>query len=224
MTFVPFCGNSFMGTFRLIIKQMRQRALGTWLTLLSVLLGVALAISILLLRDAGQAFFGQTDYGYDVLVGIGEGSPTQLVMNTVYHIDRSPGNVPYWVYERLNTQVREPRGSKEFDMCRHVKRAIPTAVGDTYQGRPIIGTLPKFFISLKDLEQQAGDLLQRQLDLSNQDVTNAAAAASRQTELGPALSKLKDQIIHVDQEQVPLVDAQAGETKWKYGAAGDGDL
>jgi putative ABC transport system permease protein len=89
-----------MGTFELILKQMRQRALGTWLTLLSVLLGVALAISILLLRDAGAALFGQTAYGYDVLVGIGKGSATQLVMNTVYHIDKSPGNVPYWVYEQ----------------------------------------------------------------------------------------------------------------------------
>ena len=211
-----------MGTLQLIIKQMRQRALGTWLTLLSVLLGVALAISILLLRDAGQALFGQTDYGYDVLVGIGEGSPTQLVMNTVYHIDRSPGNVPYWVYERLNTQVREPRGSKEFDMRRHVKRAIPTAVGDTYKGRPIIGTLPKFFISLSDLEQQAADLVQKEIDLSNQDSSDAEKAAARQSDVGAALSKLKDQIIHVDQDQVPLIDAQSDDTKWKYGAPATG--
>src|SRR5216684_2230193 len=99
-----------MGTLQLVIKQMRQRALGTWLTLLSVLLGVALAISILLLRDAGKALFGQTEYGYDVLIGVGKGSPTQLVMNTVYHIDKSPGNMPYWVYEQLNAQGRRPRG------------------------------------------------------------------------------------------------------------------
>jgi putative ABC transport system permease protein len=103
-------------------------------------------------------------------------------------------------------------------MRRHVKRAIPTAVGDTYQGRPIIGTLPKFFISLKDLEEKAANLVNQQIELSSKDSTNAAAAASRQADLAPALSKLKEQIIHVDQEQVPLVDAQAGETKWKYGA------
>ena len=32
-----------MNLLQLVLKQMRQRALGTWLTLLSVLLGVALA-------------------------------------------------------------------------------------------------------------------------------------------------------------------------------------
>src|SRR5579864_9431116 len=136
-----------MGTLRLVLKQMRQRALGTWLTLLSVLLGVALAISILLLRDAGQALFGQTEYGFDVLVGIGMGSSTQLVMNTIYHIDKSPGNIPYWVYEAFNAP-RPPPGSKEFNFHKHVRVAVPTAVGDTYQGRPIVGTLPKMFVSL----------------------------------------------------------------------------
>src|SRR6478736_4619434 len=122
-----------MNLFQLILKQMRQRALGTSLTLLSVLLGVALAVSILLMRSAGAALFGQTDYGYDVLVGVGKGSPLQLTLNTVYHIDVSPGNIPYWKYEILNTQDRPPRGSKEFNYNAHVRSAVPIAVGDTYK-------------------------------------------------------------------------------------------
>ena len=69
-----------MNLFQLVFKQMRQRALGTWLTLLSVLLGVALAVSIFLMRKAGSALFGQTDYGYDVLVGVGKGSPLDLTL------------------------------------------------------------------------------------------------------------------------------------------------
>ena len=100
-----------MNLFQLVFKQMRQRALGTWLTLLSVLLGVALAVSIFLMREAGSALFGQTEYGYDVLVGIGKGSPLQLTLNTVYHIDKSPGNVPYWVYETLDSQDRPHAGA-----------------------------------------------------------------------------------------------------------------
>ncbi len=73
-----------MNLFQLVLKQMRQRALGTWLTLLSVTLGVALAITILILwyREAGN-LFGQKDYGYEVLIGK-QGSGTQLVMNSVY--------------------------------------------------------------------------------------------------------------------------------------------
>src|SRR4051794_26311927 len=95
-----------MNLFQLVLKQMRQRALGTWLTLLSVVLGVGLAIAVLIVRSGSEALLSQTDYGYDLIVG--KGSPTQLVLNTVYHIDKSPGNIPYSLYE----QLANPRNPK----------------------------------------------------------------------------------------------------------------
>jgi putative ABC transport system permease protein len=122
-----------MNLFQLVLKQMRQRALGSWLTILSVLLGVALATAVLLIRRESEQVFGQNDYGYDVLVGP-RGSPLQLTINTVYHIDKSPGNIPYSVYQGL-ANPRHPQ----------VKIAVPYAVGDSYKGRRIIGTLPKLF-------------------------------------------------------------------------------
>jgi putative ABC transport system permease protein len=118
---------------QLVTKQMRQRALSTWLTTLSVTLGVGLAIAILILYRQGNALFVQSDFGYDVIVGPPKGSPLQLVLNTVYQMDVSPGNVPYSVYEDL---VRNPRD---------VKIAIPYAVGDSYKNHRIIGTSPKLF-------------------------------------------------------------------------------
>src|SRR6476620_4021119 len=156
-----------MNLFQLILKQMRQRALGTALTLLSVLLGVALAVSILLMRRAGASLFGQTDFGYDVLAGVGKGSPLQLTLNTVYHIDASPGPVPYWVYETLNTQDRPPRGSSEFSYNAHVRTAVPIAVGDTYTGRPIVGTPPKMLVSLSGLRDQIDAVRTKQNALRN---------------------------------------------------------
>jgi putative ABC transport system permease protein len=123
-----------MNVFQLVLKQMRQRSLSTWLTLLSVVLGVALAISIMILRREAQTLFGQTDYGYDVLVGP-KASPLQLVLNTAYHIDRSPGMVPYTMYEGLSGP----------DYRRNVRLAVPFAVGDTYKNQRIIGTLPSLF-------------------------------------------------------------------------------
>src|SRR5215204_3093266 len=104
-----------MNLFQLVLKQMRQRALGTWLTLLSVTLGVGLAVAVLLVRRGGESLFGQTDYGYDLIIG--KGSPLQLVLNTVYHIDKSPGNIPYTLYEQLVNDRRQ------------VKIAIPIVVG-----------------------------------------------------------------------------------------------
>lgn len=122
-----------MNPFQLVLKQMRQRALGTWLTTLSILLSVALATAVLIAyRESGKVF-GQSDYGYDVLVGA-KGSKLQLVLNTVYHLDVSPGNVPYTVYEGLANPGN-----------RFVKAAVPYGVGDTYKGHRIVGTLPKLF-------------------------------------------------------------------------------
>jgi putative ABC transport system permease protein len=124
-----------MNVFELVAKQMRQRALSTWLTLLSVMLGVALIVAILILRREGNALFGQQDYGYDVLVGV-KGSPLQLTLNTIYHIDKSPGNIPYQMYVDL---------SKSRLYRRYVKQAVPICVGDSYKGLRIVGTEPSMF-------------------------------------------------------------------------------
>src|SRR5690349_10691873 len=123
-----------MNVFQLVLKQMRQRSLSTWLTLLSVILGVALAVAIMILRREAQTMFGQTDYGYDVLIGP-KASPLQLVLNTAYHIDRSPGNVPYAMYESIRGEAYR----------RSVRLAVPFAVGDSYKGQRIVGTEPSMF-------------------------------------------------------------------------------
>ncbi|MGH7178877.1 MAG: ABC transporter permease [Tepidisphaeraceae bacterium] len=122
-----------MSVIELVLKNMRQRALSTWLTLLSVVLGVGLATAVLILYRGGSVLFGQTEFGYDILMGPPKGSPLQLVMNTVYLIDQSPGVLPYAVYEDL---LRNRA---------NVKIAVPYAVGDSYKNHRIIGTLPKLF-------------------------------------------------------------------------------
>jgi len=124
-----------MNLFQLILKQMRQRALSSWLTILSVLLGVGLAVAVLICRHEGATLFGQTDYGYEILVGA-KGSPLQLTLNTVYNIDRSPGNIPYTLYEKLlHDPLYRPL----------VRLAVPTAVGDSYRGRRLVATTPAMF-------------------------------------------------------------------------------
>jgi putative ABC transport system permease protein len=122
-----------MNLFQLVFKQMRQRALSTWLTLFSILLGVALAVAIGILQREGGDLFTQKNFGYEIIVGPPKGSPTQLVLNTVYQIDQSAGNLPYSVYEDLLKNRMD------------VKHAIPIAVGDNYKGHRIIGTSPKLF-------------------------------------------------------------------------------
>ena len=118
-----------MNFLELVFKQMRQRSLSTWLTLLSVMLGVALAVAILVFLREGPKVLAQGDFGYDLIVGH-KGSGLQLVLNTVYHRDVSPGNLPWSLFDEL---VRDRP---------LVDWALPHAVGDTYKGYRIVGTLP----------------------------------------------------------------------------------
>src|SRR5438270_11121845 len=132
-----------MSLFQLVFKQMRQRALSTWLTPLSVVIGVALAVAIMILLREIDHLFGQSDFGYNVIIGPPKSSPLQLTLNTVYHLDKSPGNVPYSLYEDMVRKGKAPPGRQDYGF--YVKHAIPFMVGDSYVGRRLVGTSPQMF-------------------------------------------------------------------------------
>jgi putative ABC transport system permease protein len=131
-----------MNLFQLILKQMRQRLLSTLLTCFSILLGMTLATSILILGREAKGVFAQTNFGFDLIVGP-KASPLQLVLNTIYHIDVSPGNIPYRLYEEIATG-RSADGKPNLYHGR-VAWAVPYAVGDSYRGRRIVGTSTELF-------------------------------------------------------------------------------
>ncbi len=140
-----FCNLHFpMNLFQLVIKQMRQRALGTWLTLFSVMLGMALAVSIMIMRRESKSLFAQTDFGYDILLGPPKGSPLTLTLNTVYHMYTSPGVIPYSIYADMVRGNKPPLPGHP-DYHQYVRQAIPFMVGDSYKARRIVGTSPQMF-------------------------------------------------------------------------------
>src|SRR5437016_3633634 len=132
-----------MNVFQLVLKQMRQRSLSTWLTILSITLGVGLAIAILILQREGNKLFGQTDFGYDIIIGPPKGSPLQLTLNTVYHMDVSPGVIPYQIYEDMARKTPALPGHADYRL--YVRWAVPFMVGDSFRGRRIVGTSPQMF-------------------------------------------------------------------------------
>ncbi len=128
-----------MNLFTIVRKNLKQRALSSTLTALSIALGVGVTIAILALKEQGQAGFNQGAFGYDLVVGA-KGSKLQLVLNTIYHIDQSTGNVPWSLYEKLKTD-------------RRVVFAAPMAVGDYYENHRLIGASDRLLI---DFEVQPG--------------------------------------------------------------------
>ncbi len=119
-----------MNLFKIVTKNMRQRALATTLTGISVALAVALTVAIVHIKRGMQQRFEQSTLGYEMVIGA-KGSPLQLVLNTVFNLDISPGNIPWTLVEKLQAD-------------RRVKAAVPFSVGDNYRGFRIIGTTGAF--------------------------------------------------------------------------------
>src|SRR5262245_55730195 len=98
-------------------KSIRQRWLASSLTSLSIALGVALMVTVLVINGVVTRMFSQSATGYHLVLGA-KGSPMQLVLNTIYFMDRPIQNVPYWKYLEIKGKS-------------WVKHAIPFNLGDT---------------------------------------------------------------------------------------------
>ena len=120
-----------MSIFRIVLKNIKQRSLASVLTVFSIMLGVALVISILILKQESQDAFNQTATGYELIVGP-KGSSLQLTLNTIYHIGVPIQNIPFDTYTKLKDDKR-------------VKLAIPYVLGDNYKNHRLIGTVPEIF-------------------------------------------------------------------------------
>src|SRR5579864_8363574 len=124
-----------MSHWKIVLKNILQRRLSSTLTASSIGLGVAVVIAVLALRAQSREGFSQSAYGYELVVGA-KGSPLQLVLNVVYHMDDLSDNLSYARY-------------KELAAHKAVALAIPMSDGDSFRGARIIGTTDTFFTGLE---------------------------------------------------------------------------
>lgn len=117
--------------FFIVKKSLMQHKLSTVITILSVALAAALVMSVFSIRDQAETAFTGGPAGFDAVLGA-RGSQLQLVLNTVFHLETSPGNIPWSKYESLKNN-------------KNVELAVPYAVGDNYQGYRLVGTTPELF-------------------------------------------------------------------------------
>lgn len=126
----------------LVRRSLRTHALSTSVTVFSTALATGLVMAVFAVSQQSRSAFAGGPLGFDAVLGA-RGSQLQLVLNTVFHLETSPGNVPWSLYE----EVREdPR----------VALAIPYALGDNYQGHRIVGTTSELFT---DFEYEKGKKL-----------------------------------------------------------------
>ncbi|HRK73357.1 MAG TPA: ABC transporter permease [Rhodothermales bacterium] len=115
-----------MNLLKLSLSYIRRQKLTTLLN--TFLLGIGIATIILLLLFSAQ--FGEKmerdAKGIDMVVGA-KGSPLQLILSGIYHLDVPTGNIPLSEVEKLRAN-------------RMVKEVIPLSLGDSYNQFRIVGT------------------------------------------------------------------------------------
>ncbi len=115
-----------MSTISLVWKYLKAKPLSTLLNILLLALGISVIIILLLVSKQIEEKISANSKGIDLVVGA-KGSPLQLILCNIFHIDFPTGNIKLKEAERLSKH-------------RLVKSAIPLALGDSYQNFRIVGT------------------------------------------------------------------------------------
>jgi putative ABC transport system permease protein len=132
-----------MSLWKIAWRSIEQRALASALTAFSMALGVALVVTVLVIHQVVDQSFRRGAQGYNLIVGA-KGGRLELVLSTVYHLGRPIENIPYKYY----LEFTEGRFRQSVDA------AIPICMGDSYEGFPVIGTVPEMFTELQYQEGQ----------------------------------------------------------------------
>lgn len=104
----------------------KGKPLNTVLNVLLLALGIAIMVVLLLVSSQLEDNLSRNTKGTDLVVGA-KGSPLQLILSSIFHIDFPTGNIPLDEAEKLLNH-------------RLVKAAIPLSLGDSYNGYRIVGT------------------------------------------------------------------------------------
>ena len=130
-----------MSLWRMVLKSLRQHGLSTAFAIANIGLGVALLLAVISLREQAHDNFTQTGVGVDAVLGP-KGSPLQIVLNAVYHMEEMPGKIP-WKYYQLVTTAPDTI----------IERSFPFCTGHSYAGFRVNAIDPAF---LTDFEYKPG--------------------------------------------------------------------
>jgi len=131
-----------MNLISLVVSYLRARPLNTFLNILLLALGIAVITILLLFNNQLKEKITENTKGIDLVVGA-KGSPLQLILCNVFHIDFPTGNIKLSEAERL---------------ARHrlVKNTIPLALGDSFKNYRIVGT-NRAYAELYEAELATGE-------------------------------------------------------------------
>ncbi len=139
-----------MNMLKLSWKYLIEKPLNTGLNILLLALGLAIITVLILIQDQMESKMSKDAQGIDLVVGA-KGSPLQLILASVYHIDFPTGNINMEEAESITKN-------------RLVKNAIPLGLGDNYQGFRIVGTNHDY-LSLYQVEFSQGNVWEKPFEV-----------------------------------------------------------
>lgn len=119
-----------MNILKLVYRYLSDKMLTTVLNIVLLSLGIAVVFVLISFnRQLGEKITANAR-GIDLVVGA-KGSPLQLILCSIFHVDFPTGNIRLRDAERI---ARMPL----------VKKAIPMALGDSFEGYRIVGTTRQY--------------------------------------------------------------------------------
>ena len=147
-----------MNLMQLAWSYLRARPLGTLLNVLLLALGVGTIGFVRIVNDQIGDSLTRDARGIDLVVGA-KGSPIQLILAGIYHLDVPTGNIPLKSVQEL---AKNPL----------IRQVVPISLGDSFRGFRIVGTSPDY-IAIYDGSFETGRVWSDRM----QAVLGAVAAA-----------------------------------------------
>ncbi|WP_132065966.1 ABC transporter permease [Aquimarina spinulae] len=120
------------------------------MSVLLLLLSISLATFVLQVRNQLNQHLENNTKPFDMVIGA-KGSPLQLVLSSVLHIDDPTGNIPF---DEALKIARNPM----------VKEMIPVSYGDNYRGYRVLGTSNEY-LAKYDATLQEGRLYEKPFEV-----------------------------------------------------------
>ena len=120
-----------MNIYKLGWRNLLSSPLNTTLSVLLMTLGVGIISILLLLNNQIEGKLQNNLRGVDMVLGA-KGSPLQVILSSLYHIDNPTGNISF---EEAKKVIESPL----------VDFGIPLSYGDSYNGFRIVGTTNQYF-------------------------------------------------------------------------------
>ncbi len=154
-----------MNQWKAAWKSIRYRSMHNSLSIILLAISTGLILLLLNSRNSFEDSFKNNIKGIDMVVGA-KGSPMQIILSSVYHIDPPTGNIPLSEYQKLQ---KHPL----------VEAAVPLSYGDNYRSWRIVGTDTNY-AAWYDLELAEG----RNFTKSMEVVLGAAVAKATSLSIG----------------------------------------